>query len=255
MVPEAAPPPEHEERAIPFEAVFNFRDLGGYQGADGRTVRWRTLFRADGLNRLTDVEVARVRSLGIVTVMDLRTPEEITNHGRFAELETVTFHHLPVFDVVPDWSDLPGSMAPGFLADRYAEMLDGGAGAVAGVLRLLTKPETLPAVFHCAAGKDRTGIVAALVLSLLGVDRATVVVDYALSHEPMARMDQWILRKNPDYAERLAARPVAVAEARPETMERFLAALDVTYGSVAGLAEHLGITPAEVEALRANLLT
>jgi protein-tyrosine phosphatase len=244
------------ERTIAFEAVFNFRDLGGYRGVGGRPVRWRTLFRADGLHRLNEAESERLRELGIVTVIDLRTPDEVADRGRVPDAVVArAYHHLPMFDVVPDWSGLPDVAAPGFLADRYTEMLETGRSAVATALELLADPESLPAVFHCAAGKDRTGILAAIVLELLGVDRATVVADYARSHEAMARLDAWLARTHPEFTIEAADRPAAVLEARPETMERFLAAIDGTYGSVDGLVAELGVDRAIVAGLRANLLT
>ena len=244
------------DRTIAFDAVFNFRDLGGYAGRDGREVKWRTLFRADGLNRLTDEEIERVQALGVTTVIDLRTPDEIAARGRFPAVADVAYHHLPLFDVVPDWTTFTDAASPRFLAERYVDMLDSGRGAVAAVLGLLAEPANLPAVFHCAAGKDRTGIVASIVLSLLGVHRATVAEDYALSHAAMARFEDWITARNPEWASSAAtaARPRAVMEARPETIVDFLAAVDARHGSVLGLVEDLGVTPAEVMALQANLL-
>src|ERR1700736_2487437 len=195
MVADAGAP----ERVIAFDAVFNFRDLGGYISADGRTVKWRALFRADGLNRLTAEEIEKVLALGITTVIDLRTPEEIDSRGRFPALAGVTYRHLPLFDVMPDWSGAPDWNDPGFLDDRYVEMLDSAREAVAEVLHWLPEPSNLPAVFHCAAGKDRTGIVASVVLSLLGVERETIADDYALSHAAMARLEEWIERQHPEY--------------------------------------------------------
>jgi protein-tyrosine phosphatase len=243
------------ERAIPFEAVFNFRDLGGYVADGGRRVRWRTLFRADGLHRLTDAETERVRQLGIATVIDLRTPEELAERGRFPAADEVAYHHLPVFDVVPDWGAFPGVAAPDFLSERYLEMLDSGGEAIGQVLHLLADPSSVPAVFHCAAGKDRTGIVASIVLGLLGVDRDTITADYALSHAAMERMEVWIASINPDYAAAAAQRPAAIMQARPETMQRFLAEVDARFGGVRALAARLGAGPDVVERLRANLLT
>ncbi|HWW55238.1 MAG TPA: tyrosine-protein phosphatase [Acidimicrobiales bacterium] len=241
-------------RAIPFEAVFNFRDLGGYVADGDRRVRWRTLFRADGLHRLTEVETERVRQLGIATVIDLRTPEELAERGRFPAADQVAYHHLPVFDVVPDWSTFPGVDSPDFLSERYLEMLDSGGEAVGTVLRLLAEPSTVPAVFHCAAGKDRTGIVASIVLALLGVDRETIAADYALSHEAMERMEAWIATVNPDFAAAAAGRPAAIMQARPETMRRFLAEIDSRYGGLRALAARLGVDADIVERLRENLL-
>ena len=245
------PTVEWPDRSFPFEAVFNFRDLGGYAAAGGRIVRWRTLFRADGLNRLTEAEADRLRELGIVTVIDLRTPEELAR-GRAPEGISDAFHHLPMFDVVPDWSADPDVASPTFLADRYLEMVESGRAAVARALEVLAEPPSLPAVFHCAAGKDRTGIVAAILLELLGVDRSTVVADYALSHDAMIKMEAWISQVHPEWS---GKRPAVVIEARPETMETFLVSIDERFGSVEGLVADLGVGRATIEALRRHLLT
>lgn len=242
------------ERAFGLEAVFNFRDLGGYPTAGGGSVRWRAVFRADGLHRLTEGEAGFLKSLGIVTVIDLRTVEEVTARGRVPQAMVPGYHHLPLFDVVPDWSVDPDVSSPDFLAERYMEMLDSGREALAATLTLLSDPASLPAVFHCTAGKDRTGIVAAVLLELLGVDRDVVIADYALSQEAMTRMEAWLSETRPDYATQRAARPPVVIEARPETMARFLASVDERFGSVRALVDGLGVAAGVVEDLRRNLL-
>src|SRR5579883_1224338 len=147
------------DRTIAFQAVFNFRDLGGYPAGEGRTVRWRRLFRADGLHRVRTAEAARFRELGIATVVDLRTVEEVVERGRFpVEVAAVAYHHLPMFDVEPEWHSYEDVEAPDYLANRYMEMLETGRRALGEVLGLLADPSSYPLVFHCAAGKDRTGI-------------------------------------------------------------------------------------------------
>src|SRR6202041_1944966 len=89
-------------RKLVFEGCFNFRDLGGYPTADGRRTRWRRLFRADGLSRLTDSDMDSLAALGIVTVIDLRTDLEAGTQGRFPEgVDGVDYHHLPLTDTLP----------------------------------------------------------------------------------------------------------------------------------------------------------
>jgi protein-tyrosine phosphatase len=243
------------ERTIAFEAVFNFRDLGGYPAAPGRAVRWRRLFRADGLHRLRPDEGEQFRLLGIATVVDLRTESEVRSRGAFpAEVAAVDYHHLPMFDAEPDWEAVD-PRAAGYLADRYVEMLDVGRAALRGTVELLARPEAYPLVFHCAAGKDRTGITAAVVLALLGVPDEVIADDYALSHEAMARLTAWGLRNEPSIQERLASYPAAVLGAEAETMTGFLERVRDRHGSVEGLVAGLGVPADTVAALRANLLT
>ena len=105
-------------RVITLEAVHNFRDLGGYPTVDGRVTRWRTLFRSDGLDRLTGADLEVVRELGIRTVIDLRTQGELDARGRFpVEAHPVAFHHLPGIDVTwdPDYVPDPSSPPADFL--------------------------------------------------------------------------------------------------------------------------------------------
>ena len=242
-------------RAIPFEAVFNFRDLGGYPTSDGRMTRWRRLFRADGLNRLRDHEAEQISALGIRTVIDLRTPEEVGAHGRFPPaVAEVEYRHLPLFDVQPDWAAFREPDAPGFLADRYVEMLETGRASVAAALHLLAEPHAYPLVFHCAAGKDRTGILAAVILGLLDVPQAVIIDDYALSHDATERMFAWVETRGRDTNSTYQAPPSSVIAALPDTMERFLAHLDQTHGGAAGLAANLGVDGAVIEQIRAQLL-
>ncbi|HEY2430688.1 MAG TPA: tyrosine-protein phosphatase [Acidimicrobiales bacterium] len=243
-------------RTIAFEAVFNFRDLGGYPAADGHEVRWRQLFRADGLHRLRPHEGEQFRALGIATVVDLRTDQEVEVRGRFpAEVASVDYHHLPLFDVEPDWHAYDDVEAPDYLARRYMEMLESGGEAVGTTLELLASPGAYPLVFHCAAGKDRTGIVAAVTLALLGVPDEVIADDYAISHEAMARMNAWAEVHTPEVMERLAAYPPAVAGAQPRTMTCFLALLRERHGSLEGLARDLGVGNVALAAIRRNLLT
>ena len=252
--PTAAEP--DPERAFAFEAVFNFRDLGGYPTVDGRTTRWRRLFRADGLNRLRDHEGEQVQALGIKTVIDLRTPDEAASHGRFPPaVASVDYRHLPVFDVQPDWAGFEEPDAPGFLADRYVEMLETGRASVASALRILGDADSYPLVFHCAAGKDRTGILAAVVLGLLGVPDEVIIDDYALSHEATMRMFAWVKANGRDVDAGYQPPPSSVIAALPDTMARFLAHLRQTHGGAAGLAADLGVDRAVLERIRAQLLS
>lgn len=244
------------ERTIAFEAVFNFRDLGGYPAGEGRAVGWRRLFRADGLHRLRAEEGEQFRELGISTVIDLRTDREVEVRGRFpTEVAHVAYHHLPMFDVEPDWHAYDDLESADYLANRYEEMLHTGREAVRETLQILSRPEAYPVVFHCAAGKDRTGITAAVVLGLLGVPDEVIADDYALSHEAMARMNAWAEVHTPEVMERIAAYPPAVGGAVPETMTRFLGRIRERHGTVEGLVGDLGVGDGVIAAIRDNLLT
>jgi protein-tyrosine phosphatase len=233
------------------EGAVNFRDLGGYPVGDGWRTRWRVLFRADGLGDLTPTDFDVLRALDIRTVIDLRSGEEL-ERGRFdVDAHPVTFHHFPIIEKLPDADEF--DRRPGLLGSQYQEILRDAGRAIRSVLEILASPDSLPAVFHCTAGKDRTGVLSALVLSLLGVDEETVVADYALSGEAMTRLRAKLLVKYPDVRERIDGIS-EVFSAAPEQMEQLLDHLRAQYGSVAAYVEGLGTTPAVVDALRAVLL-
>ena len=238
MVTDLAP-----SRNVELVGVFNFRDLGGYVTADGRSVRWRTLFRADGLGRLTPDDLETLRPIALKTVVDLRTAREIDERGRFPfETYPVAFHHLSVIDTTWDREraridDLP---ATEFLHQAYTSMLAQGSRRFAAVFRVLADGDALPAVFHCAAGKDRTGLLAALLLGALGVEAHDIVADYALTQVTMERFIERV-RSESTGASLIDTAPQAFFAAEPAAMERVLADLEQSHGSVRGFVRAIGV--------------
>ncbi|MEP6660685.1 MAG: tyrosine-protein phosphatase [Acidimicrobiales bacterium] len=247
----------HDDRKIPLEAVHNFRDLGGYRTADGRTTRWRTLYRADGLYRLTPTDIDTVRALGLTTVIDLRTPDELTERGRFPlDDHPAAYHHLPIIDVVWSTEEVAtlGDDPSAIMLHLYLDMFRRGEQELVQLLQILARPEVLPAVFHCAAGKDRTGIASAVVLGVLGVPAETIVADYALSAEAMERMEAWFEANMPHMVERMAQQPQAFRSADPRTMEGLLDLIDARHGSMKDYVRSLGVGDDVFAALETNLL-
>jgi protein-tyrosine phosphatase len=241
-------------RKLVFEGCYNFRDLGGYPTADGHTTRWRRLFRADGLARLTASDMAILRELGIVTVIDLRTVLEADTQGRFPEdIDGVSYHHLPLTDTLPGEEEAPEWHLSAFVTERYLAMLSEGTETVSAAVRLLADPRRQPAVFHCSVGKDRTGVLSGLVLGFLGVPDEVIVDDYALSYEAMLRILEHLLERYPDASEIVERYRPVILSAEPASMEGFVAGVRATYGSFEALADFLGIS-AEIDVLRAELL-
>ena len=239
------------ERHIPLERVLNFRDVGGYQTANGRRVRWRRMFRAGGLSALSPADLAVLRQLGIATVLDLRSTAEWES-GRFPIDDfPVALHHLPVVEEILDPTRY--QVAEGMMAARYQEVAQIGAAAIARAISIVADADTHPVVVHCLAGKDRTGIVVALVLSLLGVADETVAADYALSDLAMAA-----LRAQAEVSgvPRLRSADVSdeVFSARPSNMTTLFETLRATHGSIEEYVISAGVKPAAIDSLRAGLL-
>lgn len=248
-------PLDDPRRLVRLDAVHNFRDLGGYPARDGRSTRWGTLYRSDGLYRLTTDDREIVRGLGLVTVIDLRSQAELDERGRFPhEAVPVDFLHLPVIDTTWEhYADAADMEAVDFLTMAYTEMLEVGWPRFAAAIHALARPAALPAVFHCAAGKDRTGLLAALVLSALGVPRLVVLHDYALTTAGMERMREWVLRESPDMAARMLDAPDAFMAAAPEALDIILTRLCAEHGSIAAYLVAIGVST-EVQERLADLL-
>jgi protein-tyrosine phosphatase len=235
-------------RLVPLTGALNFRDLGGYRGRDGRRTRWGRLFRSDALHELTSEDVAQLRTLGLRTVVDLRTGRELQASGRGPlEPEPVAFHHLAVVrEGAPgtagdDGESVAAPAPPGDdLAERYLWYLEVGRGALVEALTLLGGADHYPLVFHCAAGKDRTGVLAALVLELVGVDREVIVADYVITAERIRLLlDRW--RADPGFAERMAGVPASRFGVEADTMEGFLDGLAARHGGARSWALGAGV--------------
>ncbi|MFC4014282.1 tyrosine-protein phosphatase [Nonomuraea purpurea] len=215
-------------RHLAFDNLHNFRDLGGYQGADGRTVRWGRLFRSDSLAGLRGEDWERFLALGIRTVIDLRYPWEIRAKGRVPHHDGLAYVNLSIEHRPYDQAEIDPDADPWrFLADRYAEV------ALDGVEELRQTLETIaaadgPLVFHCASGKDRTGLVAALVLALLEVSEDDIVADFALTELATDRLIAKWKAANPGRELRWPG----YGRAPAEVMRLVLADLTAAHGSV-----------------------
>jgi protein-tyrosine phosphatase len=254
-----------KSRLIPLQGSFNFRDLGGYPGSRGRLTRWGRLYRADALHELTAADVGQLRQLGLRTIVDLRTERELARSGRGPlEPEDVAFHHLAVVREAvrgDGTSDRAGegeavaapAPAGDDLAERYLWYLDVGRDSLVETLTLLGGDEHYPLVFHCAAGKDRTGVLAALVLSILGVERQVIVADYVITAERLRFiMQRWLA--DPEFAERMAKLPATRFSVEAPTMEGFLDQLQDRYGGARQWALDAGVSAAVLDRIADLLL-
>jgi protein tyrosine/serine phosphatase len=250
------------ERRVDVEGCLNFRDLGGYPIESGGTLRWRMLFRADGLHALSARGVATVRDeIALGDIIDLRSSAELALDGRgLLESEPIRFHHLPLFDgerqaaegraqrgeAERSWS---GSAT---LADLYFGMIEYARGPIAKVVTVLARTPD-PAVFHCAAGKDRTGVISALLLSLLGVRDEIIVADYAATREALDAIVERLMASD-GYQGMFEELPPDTLHADPETMEGFLTRVRNELGGMAEYARAIGIADSDVERLRARMV-
>lgn len=246
----------HPHRLINLEAVHNFRDLGGYPTNDGQVTKWRKLFRADGLYRLTPQDAQTVIDLGVQTVIDLRTQREVQTRGKFPVQQfPVNFHHLPIIDATWNDGDTPEiEDVVEFLVWAYREMLEHAALKFADAIKLIAKQGVLPAVFHCAAGKDRTGLLAAFILSILGVPEQIISADYGKTADGMTRLITWARVNQPSLADAYANIPARFAASDPRAMAIILSDLKTNHGSVQNFLREIGVNERDFRTLRAELL-
>jgi protein-tyrosine phosphatase len=240
------------DRHVSFDRLHNFRDLGGYRAADGRTVRWRLLYRSDSLGKLAGADLHRFHALGVGTVIDLRYPWEIAARGRAPQTDGLAWHNLSVEHRPYDQAAIDPTVDPWrYLADRYAEVAEDGVAELRQALEVAAAADA-PLVFHCASGKDRTGLLAALLLALLGVDEEQIAADFARTELATERLIADWRALNPDRELRWPG----YGRAPEAVIRHFLADLSATYGSVVGYAtDRLGVDEALTARLRGRLLT
>lgn len=216
------------ERALNISGVHNARDLGGLSGTLG-TVRRGRVLRSAALDKLTPEGARTLADLGVRTIFDLRTQEERDEAPSRLSHAELTAVNLVVVDYLGTLDDLPGNQM-----EMYLHIVERSATGIVALLDRLGRPNVAPALVHCTAGKDRTGLTIALLLELLGVPRTAIVADFIASNNGLLGR----IRTNVSAS----------------LLEDTLAALDKRYGSPRGYLEAHGLTEATVTALRAELL-
>jgi len=256
------------------EKAPNARDLGGYVGAGGRRVRRGLLYRADSLHRLSDADLAALASVKLSCLIDMRSPHEVESVGpdRLPTPAPAQLISLPLHD--PEEKIF---VSIGVLLGRSAGMdLPFGDSATmanlmqqlyrwfvssplarrtfAAAVRIIADGEALPLMFHCTAGKDRTGWLSAILLTALGVDREQVVADYLVTEELNVGSNEFLLtRLAGRVPDPLAALPML--QARREYIEAAFGEADAIFGGMDGyLRDGLELDETTLAALRSHLL-
>lgn len=247
-------------RHIHFESVPNFRDLGGYRTHDGRTVAWRRLFRSAALHQITDRDIARLKQeIGPRAVIDLRrlrnpdkNPEPLLLEGIGARYYPLPFRPESAAYLEDEAKAHPNATHMGEIyLDRISEPPFGKR--LVDALEIIAERDNHPLVFHCTAGKDRTGVLAAMVLAAVGIVDEDVVEDYALSAPLMKDIRERMI-SDPDTAQAVKDQPDLHWEASAESMTAFLSLLRRAYGSVDGYLKANGARSSLVDRLKLALL-
>ena len=265
---------------LELQGAVNVRDVGGLPTVDGRTTRSGVLLRSDNLQDLTEDDVAQLlEQRGLKTVIDLRSGGEVHLTGpgplKASHIRDVQHVHLsliPEWDGEPDQAEVDRALDdiaqqatlpslpdrsrpsdPTDLAGHYTGYVERAGANIGTALKVLADPASGTSLVHCAAGKDRTGVVIALALSLVGVTRAAVVADYVRSAE---RAEAILARLAATAAYGPGLVGVTAIQTAPvaSSMEGFLDAVDREYGGPHGLAMSLGVDEETVARLAARLV-
>jgi protein-tyrosine phosphatase len=233
-------------RQLVLRGAYNVRDLGGYLTAQGTPVPWRRFLRGDCLHRLDEGEAARLHFEGLRMVIDLRTAREVRDApSRLARQRGVAWVNLPLFDALSpaDLAEVEVPQGHPLLA-LYITAAETRGAAIATILTRIAAQREGTVLFNCTAGKDRTGIIAALLLGLAGVSHTDIVADYAMTEDLIPELVAEFLSQS--RARGGDTRSYAtLLESPASAMAGFLDHMTTKYGSVMGYFDHIEI-PTEV---------
>jgi protein-tyrosine phosphatase len=235
------------KRRLDFPALLNARDLGGYPTTDGSRTRWRSLVRSDDLSQLTLEGLAALSRYGIETVVDLRWPDEVTASPSPVARELQHIRYEPVSLCTPPQDEGRARRAGSEAKELWNRaMLEHLRAEVRQVLEIFATASPGPVLFHCVAGKDRTGVIAALMLALADVVPEAIAHDYSASFGNLR--DAYLQR----YADADAAALIEALQCPEQGVHNMLAYLE-EFGGARGYLEAIGMAREHITSLRARL--
>ena len=245
-------------RHLDIDGAYNVRDLGGYPTLDGRRTRWKTFVRAASLHRLPPDSRAALIDYGIRTVIDLRRTHELLEAPNvFAGSSEVTYLHQNMIGDEP-LSGTKDSVETGEVSERilaiYGSWLDLRQPQIRRTLATLAQPGARPAMYHCAGGKDRTGVISALLLGIAGVPPDVIAEDYALSATYL--LDRYFAERAPpgSTSDNYTHEDYKRDFCPPDAMLKVLDYVNERYGGIEAYARTAGLRPEEIESIRTALV-
>jgi len=237
------------ERDVLLEGMVNVRDLGGFRTKTGQTTRYNVFLRGDAPYRISDSARHRVVEQGLHTVIDMRYAHEVAQRpNRFAGYPDVDFHHIPLYvettylGMIRQFRDLGG---------WYCTILDQGGTPIRNILGVLSRAEGV-CLLQCYLGKDRTGILSALLLNVVGVSEADIISDYLQSQENLRVIHEEIQSVRPFFVTKLQFENII--SAKREYITALLAHLSQKYSDAEGYMRAIGVLEEDIAILRQKLI-
>ena len=246
---------DYLERHYAFEGCFNFRDIGGYLNQDGKRIKKGLYFRAGRQDRMSNQDLSKLSNLKISTQIDLRRPDEVLEQGK-GPLEAMGAKYINIAVIPEGGSDQLSRLVgdTGISGKRYLGYLEFGPTTWLRLFGILANEDNLPVVLHCTAGKDRTGVSTAFLLSILGVSRDVIEADYLLTNLDTERQADFIER-NVGYPEGYdREKMISIAGVPKDAMKVFLDGMESKWGSAVEYLQKIGVTQEQMEAIRTNFL-
>ena len=259
--PAASQTPLNLRRILQFDGALNARDLGGVTNSNGQQVKFGIAYRSDDLAELSDLDLAELEKRSVQTIVDFRDPKEVNARpSRIPSGATVVsapFSRGDITAVEVMESLMAGQLtemdAQQMLLDSYPRSAEAGIPAFTTLIRSII--DRSPVLFHCAGGKDRTGVAAAVIYSILGVDRDQIVEDYMLTNNRLADQSSTFQLRLAEFPEESRDVLLVLGLTRPDYIELALDFIDSEFGGIDAFAHHqLSLSHSEVDALRELLL-
>lgn len=243
------------ERFLALDETFNTRDIGGYATRDGRTLRYGRFFRSDSLHNLSPAGQNALHAAGIRTVIDLRRVDEAAaDPNKLDTIPDVIQFNMPILPIAASSPSAENSLRTvQSMGDVYPAIIDHFQPQMGQVMRTIADKSESGVLVHCSAGKDRTGVVIALLMELVGVPDDTIAADYMITLDRLApirdRLRQRALTAGLDMV-----RHERMFHMEPEYMYRFLNHLRQNHGSAAEYFVRIGLSNAQIDNLRLALI-
>ena len=242
-------------RHLDIDGAYNVRDLGGYPTSDGRQTRWKTFVRAASLHALPPASRSAFIDYGIRTVIDLRrTHETEAAPNVFADSSQLTYHHQNMVGDGPEDEAVERGEPAAYILASYSSWLDHRQTQIGITLATLAEPTARPAVYHCAGGKDRTGVISALLLGIAGVPEDIIAEDYGLSARYL--IDRFFAEQAPPDAtpESYTWEEYQREYCPPAGMLNVLKHIDEHYGGIEPYVRTIGLDSGQIESIRTALV-